>query len=143
VTDTANSAIAGTSNGIAVVTAGRATHFVVSAPSDGGGGCGVQFHGHCPGSSNNVAPSYSGTMRFTSNGYSAMLPPTGTLTNGVGAFAATLSLSWSPPVQTITATDVADTSINGTFQPDYGESTLITGCAVREVSSGERIILSQ
>ena len=112
--DTANSAIAGTSSGIAVMNAGPATHFVVSAPPAAGVGVAFSFTVTALDASNNVAPSYSGTVRFTSNGYTAVLPPMSTLSNGVGTFTATLSLFWSPPVQTITAADTVNTSINGT-----------------------------
>jgi hypothetical protein len=64
--------------------------------------------------SDNVATTYSGTVHFTSTDVQSLLPPNSTLTNGTGAFSATLKTAGS---QTITATDAAKASISGTSNP--------------------------
>jgi hypothetical protein len=58
----------------------------------------------------NTDPSYSGTVHFTSSDAQAVLPADATLTNGVGAFSATLDTAGS---QTLTATDTADPTLTG------------------------------
>src|SRR5205085_1470354 len=60
---------------------------------------------------NNIATAYTGTVHFTSSDSAASLPADATLTNGTGAFSATLRTAGN---QTITATDTANGSITGT-----------------------------
>jgi hypothetical protein len=62
---------------------------------------------------NNIFPTYSGTVHFTSSdgGAGTVLPADSTLTNGMGTFAATLVTAGS---QTITATDTVSSSVTGT-----------------------------
>ena len=61
--------------------------------------------------SNETATTYSGTVGFTSTDLQAALPANSTLTNGIGTLSTTLRTAGS---QTITATDLATTSIEGT-----------------------------
>jgi hypothetical protein len=63
---------------------------------------------------NNWVHSYSGTLHFTSTDAQAVLPANSTLTGGTGMFSATLETAGN---QTITATDMAQTSIAGNTGP--------------------------
>ena len=109
-TDRANSAITGTSNPIAVV-AQATTHFAVSAPTGWGAGMVLTFTVRALDASNNTVNSFSDTVHFTSSDPAATLPADSTLTNGTGTFTAILRTAGN---QTITATDTANSLINGT-----------------------------
>jgi hypothetical protein len=109
-TDTVDSSITGTSNPIAV-SAAAATHFAVSAPASASSGVAFNFTVTALDQFNNTATAYAGTVHFTSTDGQAVLPANTTLTNGSGAFSATLKTAGN---QTITATDTADSSITGT-----------------------------
>jgi hypothetical protein len=64
----------------------------------------------------NTATHYTGTVHFTSNDGTAVLPGNyhfNSFDNGVETFSATFKM-WSPPNRTITATDVNRPSTNGT-----------------------------
>jgi hypothetical protein len=109
--DTAVAAsITGTSMSINVIAAG-ATHFSVAAPAAATAGTAINLSVSALDASNNVATSYSGTAHFTSTDAQATLPANSTLTNGIGAFAATMKTIGN---QTITATDAAMPSMTGT-----------------------------
>ncbi|HYV34918.1 MAG TPA: hypothetical protein VE988_04385, partial [Gemmataceae bacterium] len=58
-----------------------------------------------------TAPSYTGTVHFTSSDAQALLPADATLTNGIGTFNATLKTVGSA---TVTATDTAISTITAT-----------------------------
>jgi hypothetical protein len=60
---------------------------------------------------NSIATGYGGTVHLTSSDGEAVLPANSILTNGAGTFSATLKTAGN---QTITATDTANASINGT-----------------------------
>ena len=60
---------------------------------------------------NHTATGYTGTVHFSSSDGNATLPANSTLTNGVGAFSATLRTAGT---QTLTATDTASSSVTGT-----------------------------
>lgn len=63
----------------------------------------------------NLASSYSGTVHFTSSDAAAILPSDATLVNGV----ATVNVTFlTVGTETVTATDVNDSSITGTFSSD-------------------------
>ena len=109
-TDTMTAAINGTSSAIAVGTA-AATHFSLTAPASWSPGSAFNFGVTALDAANNVAPTYSGTIHFTSTDSQALLPANSTLTNGAGTFSATLNTLGS---QTITATDTVTVSITGT-----------------------------
>jgi hypothetical protein len=110
VNDTANSSITGTSAPIRV-TAGTATHFVVSAAGNATAGAGLVVLVTAEDPFGNTSTSYGGIVHFSSSDAQAMLPPDSALTNGTGTFAATLDTAGT---QTITATDVAHSAITGT-----------------------------
>ena len=61
--------------------------------------------------SSNTVTGYSGTVAITSSDSAATLPPSVTLSNGVGNFSITLN---TPGSQTITATDTVTSTIRGT-----------------------------
>ena len=96
------------------VTAGQAFNLEVSARN----------------TDNTVDTNFNGTVRFSSNDGQASLPPTFTLTNGVGMFPVTLRTAGS---RTVTATDTALASITGgtavTVVPAALSRLLVTGLA--------------
>jgi len=109
-TDTVTASITGTSSAITVGTA-TPTHFSVNAAGGAVPGSAFNFTVNALDAANNVAPTYSGTIHFTSTDAMASLPANSTLTNGTGNFSATLNTLGS---QTITATDTVTASIAGT-----------------------------
>jgi hypothetical protein len=109
-TDTASASITGTSGGITVAAA-AATHYTVIAPANAVAGAAFSFTVTAKDQFNNTATGYGGTVHFTSSDGSATLPANSALTNGVGAFSATLKTAGA---QAITATDAVTVSINGT-----------------------------
>jgi probable HAF family extracellular repeat protein len=112
-TDTMSASITGTSSLISVGSAAP-THYSVQAPSRVGPGNAFNFSVTALDAANNPAPTYAGTVHFTSTDPLASLPANSTLTNGTGTFSATLNTTGS---QTITATDTAAASITGSSNP--------------------------
>ncbi|MDR3706807.1 MAG: SBBP repeat-containing protein [Capsulimonadaceae bacterium] len=108
-TDTSNSSITGASSGI-TVGPGPATHFTLSAPGTATAGTAFSFTITALDANGNTATGYTGTVHFTSTDAAATLPADATLTNGTGAFSATLVTAGS---QTITATDASTSTIKG------------------------------
>ncbi|HXX02439.1 MAG TPA: hypothetical protein VEJ00_14580, partial [Candidatus Acidoferrales bacterium] len=108
-TDTVTATITGSSPGIAA--SGAATHFAVVAPAAATIGAAFTFTVTAEDQSNNPAPTYSGTVHFSSSDLQALLPANATLSNGTGTFSATLNTKGT---QTITATDTANGTISGT-----------------------------
>ena len=103
--------LTGTSATITVSATG-ATHFsVIPATSTPTAGAPFNFTVSAMDVSNNILPSYSGTVVFTSSDTQAALPANSTLKNGVATFSATLKTAGS---QTITAIDSITLSITGT-----------------------------
>jgi uncharacterized membrane protein len=109
-TDIMTASITGTSSSITVGTP-TPTHFSVNAPGGASPGSAFNFTVSALDAANNVAPTYSGTIHFTSTDAMASLPANSTLTNGKASFSATLNTLGS---QTITATDTLTASITGT-----------------------------
>lgn len=107
--DTVSSSITGASNAIVVAPA-AATHFTLAAPASASGGIAFSFTVTARDQFDNVAIGYGGTVHFTSSDSQATLPPDSLLTNGTGAFSATLR---TPGTQTITATDTVNGAITG------------------------------
>ena len=110
-TDTATSSITGT---VAISVVGLATHFAISAPTSTTAGNGVSFSITALDAGNRTAIGYTGTVRFSSTDFAAVLPANYTFTAGdAGAhmFTATLKTAGN---QTITATDTATNSITAT-----------------------------
>ena len=96
-TDATNGSLTGTSAAI-TVGAVAANHFAVSAPAVAVTGKAVSFTVTAEDPFNNIATGYTGTVQFTSTDAAATLPGNKTLTNGVGAFSATLQLPRQPDV---------------------------------------------
>jgi hypothetical protein len=114
-TDTSSGFINGSSNPI-TVSASAATHYVVTAPANAAAGVAFNFTVTALTQFNNVATGYNGFATFSSSdaGASTSLPPVSALTNGIGTFAATLTTAGH---QTLTATDVANTTVTGHSGP--------------------------
>src|SRR5208283_1975807 len=109
-TDTVTPSITGTSGAI-TVSAGAATHFMVSAPSTATAATPFSVTVTAEDSLGNLATGYAGIVHFTSTDPAYRLPADSTLTNGTGTFSVTLNTVGS---QTVTATDTVTSSITGT-----------------------------
>ena len=107
-TDSVTGSITGHSGTISV-SAAAATHFVVNAPGTASTGQ-VPFTVTAEDQFNNIAPTYAGTVAFSSSDGAAVLPANSPLTNGAGTFTVTLK---TPGNQTLTATDNQTSSITG------------------------------
>jgi len=92
------------------VVAASATHFTVTAPSIATAGTAFSYAVTAKDQFNNLAPTYSGIVHFTSTDGQAALPGDITLTNGAGMFQATLKTAGT---FTITAADTVTSSISG------------------------------
>jgi hypothetical protein len=112
--DLTNSSITSASTAI-TVSAAAASHFVVSGTiGSATAGAPIAFTVTAEDPFNNVASAYSGAVRFASSDSKATLPANSTLTDGIGAFSATLITIGS---QTITATDTVNNTITGFSNP--------------------------
>jgi hypothetical protein len=107
-TDTSNSSLTG--SGTVVVSAGAATHLVVSAPAAATAGAAVTVTVTAEDTYNNTATGYTGTVHFISSDTAAILPANATLSGGTGTFGVTLKMAGS---QTVTAADTVTGSIAG------------------------------
>ena len=87
-----------------------ATHYSVSAPAASTAGAAFTVTVTALDSTEATVTGYTGRVRLTSSDAAAVLPPSATLTAGVGTFTVTLITAGS---QTVTATDTAS-SITGT-----------------------------
>ena len=121
-TDTTTASITGTSNLLTVVS-NAPTHFSVGAPEGANPGYAINLYVSALDAANNVAPTYSGTIHFTSTDPQAALPANSTLTNGTGSFSATLNTLGT---QTIAATDTANASLTGTSNSINVQKFVIT-----------------
>ena len=92
------------------VQAGPATHFAVTAPPTGTAGQNTNFAVTAQDQFNNTAPTYAGTVHFTSSDGAAVPPADSTLVNGGGGFGIVFN---TPGTQTIVATDTVTNSITG------------------------------
>jgi len=109
-TDTASASITGISGAIGV-SAAAATHLKVAAAATATAGAALTFTVTALDAFNNTAPSYAGSVRFSSSDSAAILPANSPLTNGAGGFQTTFQTGGN---QTVTATDTATASITGT-----------------------------
>ena len=107
--DTTNPNIAGSAT--IDVSAAAANHFVLSGPTTVVTGMAFAFTVTAKDSYSNTALNYHGTVQISSSDTSSTLPLSNTLTGGIGVFTVTLKSGGS---QTLTATDVANTTITGT-----------------------------
>jgi hypothetical protein len=113
-TDKANSTVKGTQSGITVTPLAAATLAVASFPSPVTAGVASMFTVTAKDQYGNTAPSYVGSITFTSSDGQAGLPADYTFVasdDGVHTFSATLKTAGS---QSITATDKATGTITGT-----------------------------
>ena len=100
-----------TGSATVTVTPATATHFVVTAPPAATAGTQFNFSVTARDQFRNLAPTYSGTVRFTSSDSQAVLPAANvTLSGGTAIFPATLKTAGS---RTITASDTGNSSITG------------------------------
>src|SRR5215469_442258 len=88
----------------------RATHYSVTAPAAANAGSVFNFDVTPVDDMGNAVSDYSGNVRFTSTDGKAVLPANAVLGGGTGTFSATLE---TVGPQTITATDMATTTITG------------------------------
>ncbi|OWK40277.1 beta strand repeat-containing protein [Fimbriiglobus ruber] len=94
-----------------VVTAGAATHFVITGfPNPTTSKASDSFTVTARDQFGNVATGYTGTLAFSSSDPNAVLPSAGTLVNGIGTFSATLVTIGT---SSVTATDQANAGITG------------------------------
>jgi len=111
-TDSVTAAIAGTSSPIAIGAAVTPPiRFSISAPAAARSGTAIHFTVTALDPSNNVVSGYAGRVQFSSTDATAVLPPSSTLTGGIGTFAATLQTAGA---QTLTATDTINLAFTGT-----------------------------
>src|SRR5205807_2961708 len=130
-TDTVSAAITGTSNAI-LVGAGAATHFAISAPSSATAGGAFSFTVTAQDQFNNTATGYSGAVHFTSSDGAASLPADSVLSNGTGAFTATLRTAGG---QNLTVTDTVTDSITGASNSIAVSAAAVTRFAVNTPSN--------
>jgi uncharacterized repeat protein (TIGR01451 family) len=131
VTDTLTSSITGTQTGITVNPAAASILVVAGFPSPVTAGIAGSFTVTAKDPYGNTATSYAGTVHFTSSDGQAVLPTNSMLTNGTGAFSATLKTAGT---QSITATDSVTTSITGsqtgiTINPAAASTLVVAGFA--------------
>ena len=113
VTDTTATSITGTSSAIAV-TAGTAARLILTMPSTSTAGSAFYGSVKAVDAYGNLAPSYGGTLHFTSTDAKAVLPADSTLTNGTRQFSFKLKTKGN---QTIKATDTVKPSLTITTAP--------------------------
>lgn len=109
-TDTAVATLTGSSSAISVFS-NATTHFVVATPGNATTRAPFTVQVRALDGANNISAGYSGTVHFTSTDTQAVLPANSGLTNGTGAFSATLETAGN---QTITTTDTVMASVTGT-----------------------------
>jgi hypothetical protein len=109
-TDTVTPSFTGTSSPVNVG-AGPANHFTVTAQTPVRSGTASSVIVTARDAANNVSSTYAGTVHFSSTDVQASLPGDSTLTDGMGAFMATLRTTGA---QRMTATDTVTATITGT-----------------------------
>src|SRR5207253_686129 len=110
-TDTITSSISGTSTAT-TVNPGVATKFTLTGnPSTATAGDLLSFTVTALDTFNNTSTGYAGTVHYSTTDTLATAPADAVLTNGVGTASYTVKKAG---VQTLTATDTASSSINGT-----------------------------
>ncbi len=111
VTDTRTPTDTGTDRNIMVQPAAASTFTVAGFSTTTTAGTAGRFTVTAYDAYGNVATGYTGIVHFTSSDPQAVLPADAALSNGTGQFSATLETAGT---QSITATDTAKSSINGT-----------------------------
>src|SRR5262249_19284153 len=128
-TDTSDSTVTG-SRTISVDAAPTATHFFVKAERNAHTGTVTRMVVAALDESNNVVPTYTGTVHFTSTDAGATLPADYTFTaadRGVHVFEFTPSATGEA---TVTATDTVDSSVTGSVTVNVTEAPVATHFAV-------------
>ncbi|HYW45977.1 MAG TPA: hypothetical protein VE959_24145, partial [Bryobacteraceae bacterium] len=108
-TDASNSSLTGMTSAAIVVNATRLVF--TAAPPAATVGTAFNFTVTAEDANNNTLAGFADTVKFTSTDNAATLPANHTLSNGVGAFQATLNTAGG---KTITATDAANGTVSGT-----------------------------
>lgn len=129
VRDTVTASLKGTSTAISVVS-NAAMHLAISGPGSVTTRQTFSFSVIAFDAANNTATGYNGTVQFTSSDAQAKLPGSVTLVGGVSADVLATFESVGNGSQTITATDTATHSINGSAMLG------VTAPATLTVSSG-------
>src|SRR5262249_31957173 len=112
VMDKINTGISG--QAVVTVIPGPVTKLLVTAPSISPfAGSPVTMPLSARDAYDNFISTYNGIVHFTSSDPQAILPPDSALTNGIGTFTFTLKKALQ---QSVTATDVTNSSITGTAQ---------------------------
>jgi hypothetical protein len=117
VTDTSNSSVTGTSTGINVVAAAAKSLVVSGFPASTVAGVAQSFTVTALDQFGNVATGYGGTVKFASSDSQATVPHNfsfDSANQGTANFSATLRSVTGPAGQSLTATDVSNSSITGT-----------------------------
>jgi probable HAF family extracellular repeat protein len=104
--------------------AGMGVHFILGTPAQGTQGAPLAIKVAALGANNNLASSYSGTVRVTSSDAQAGLPANFAIANGVGSFSITFH---SLGTQTVTVTDAGNVAITGTSAPIALPSGFLVG----------------
>jgi hypothetical protein len=103
---------------------GVATKFVFSGPPNPSAvGTAEPFMVTAEDAQGRTVKGYTGTVTFTSTDGTAVLPPNSTLTLGVGSFTVTFN---TEGVQTITATDTANSALKGSATVNVQSPTVTT-----------------
>ncbi len=113
------------------VSAGAATHFLVSAPASAAAGTPLKISVTAQDAYGNTTTGYTGTVHFTSSDGAATLPADTTLTRGGGTFRVTL---WTSGSQTVDAADSLNDAIVGVSNP-VAVSTAAAGYAIQLAAS--------
>ncbi|HYV35271.1 MAG TPA: IPT/TIG domain-containing protein [Gemmataceae bacterium] len=113
-----NNAALGSPSQVINVSGLAADHFVVTLPPSAVLGGPVVFTVTAKDPFGNTDLNYAGTVGFSSSDSGAGLPPSATLTAGIGSFSATFGSTVSgtsghPGFQSLTVTDVASTAVKG------------------------------
>lgn len=120
VNDTINTGITGSRS--VTVNAAAASQLVVAAPASASANGPFQVTVSTRDEFNNVAPSYTGTVHFTSSDPAAILPADNTLASGTRNFNVTLGTAGA---QTVTVTDTVTPSFTGS-----ANVSVATACSI-------------
>ncbi len=122
-TATASASISNGTSPAILVSPVAASHFAIAVPTRAETGSPAAFTVTALDPYGNIAPSYAGTVHFSSSDSAATVPANSTLTGGVGVFSATLETSGST---TITATDTAG-NLSAVSAPIAVRGLIVTG----------------
>ena len=124
--DTKTATLSGVSN--MITASGPATHLALTVPATAATRTQVMVAVTALDASNNLSSSYSGTVHFTSSDAKAILPPDTLVSGGSANLPVVLETTGN---QTITVTDTAQSSLNGT-----SSTVSVAAAAPLVISSG-------